>query len=112
TRFLSEDITGAITQYLNIADNFGYVPQAAEALWRAGYLYGTNNELGLSRLIFERLAKDYPNTDQARSGLFIAASAAVNAGDTAGAERLFGILATTATGNDQAAAYLWVGRLA
>lgn len=112
TKFLANDISGAVTQYLRIADNYGYLPQAAEALWRAGYLYGTNNEPGLSRLIFERLANEYPNTEQARSGLFIAASAAVNAGDTAGAERLFGILATTATGDDQAAAYLWVGRLA
>jgi soluble lytic murein transglycosylase len=112
TKFLANDIPGAIAHYLSIGDNYGYLPEAAEALWRAGYLYGTNDSPAESRALFERLASAYPDTAQARNGLFIAASAAVNAGDIAGAERLFGILATTATGDDQAAAYLWVGRLA
>lgn len=112
TRFLAGDIEGAVAQYLRIANNFGYVPEAAEALWRAGYLYGTNGKPLESRQIFERLAETYPNTSQARSGLFLAASAAYNLGDLAGAERLYARLATTASGEDQAAAYLWVGRLA
>lgn len=112
TKFLAGDIPGAIAHYLMIVDNYGYVAEAAEALWRVGYLYGTNGSPAESRAAFERLAALYPNTTQARNGLFIAASAAINAGDVAGAERLFGILATTATGEDQAGAYLWVGRLA
>ena len=37
--------------------------------------------------VFERLADAYPNTDQARSGLFFAASAASNMNDPVGAER-------------------------
>ncbi len=112
TKFLANDITGAIEQYFKIADTYNYLPEAAEALWRVGYLYGTNNNPGESRKVFERLADAYPNSDQARSGLLLAASAASNVGDPVGAERLYARLATTATGDDQAAAYFWVGKLA
>ncbi|MCB9453366.1 MAG: tetratricopeptide repeat protein [Anaerolineaceae bacterium] len=112
TKFLAGDIPGAIQTYLSIADTYNYLPESAEALWRAGYLYGTNDEPGLSRQIFERLADAYPDTEQARSGLFLAASAAYNLGDLTGAERLFARLAVTTTGDDQSAAYLWVGRIA
>jgi soluble lytic murein transglycosylase len=112
TRFLSNDIPGAIEQYFKIADNYGYLPEAAEALWRIGYLYGTNDNPTESRKVFERLADAYPDTEQARSGLFLAASAAYNTQDPVGAERLYARLATTTPGEDQAAAYLWVGRLA
>lgn len=113
TRFLLGDIPSAIERYLFIADNFGYLPAtAAEALWRAGYLYGTNNDPLQSRQIFERLANEYPDSTQARSGLFMAASAAYNLEDYARAEQLFARLAATASGSDQASAYLWVGRLA
>ena len=112
TKFLSGDIPGAIETYLSIADTYAYLTESAEALWRVGYLYGTNNEPGLSRQVFERLADAYPDTEQARSGLFLAASAAYNLNDLAGAERLFARLAITTTGDDQSAAYLWVGRIA
>jgi soluble lytic murein transglycosylase len=113
TRFLSSDIPGAIQHYLFIADNYGYLTEAAaEALWRVGYLYGTNGSPDESRAAFERLADTYPNTEQARSGLFIAASSAVNTGNNAIAETLFARLATSTEGDDQASAYLWVGRLA
>ncbi|HLV37746.1 MAG TPA: tetratricopeptide repeat protein [Spirillospora sp.] len=113
TKFLLGDIPGAIEQYLFIGDNYGYLAEtAAEALWRAGYLYGTNNNPDESRRVFERLANEYPNTEQARSGLFLAASAAYNLGELARAEQLYARLAATATGEAQAEAYLWVGRLA
>lgn len=112
TKFLSNDLDGAIQHYLRIADNYAYLPEAPEALWRVGYLYGTNDNPLESRKVFERLADAFPTTDQARSGLFLAASAAYNLSDFAGAERLYARLAVTTTGDDQAAAYLWVGRLA
>lgn len=112
TRFLAGDIPGAIERYLYLADNFGYLPEAAEALWRVGYLYGTNGDPQQSRITFERLANEYPNTEQARSGLLLAATAAYNLNELARAEQLFSRVASTATGDDQASAYLWVGRLA
>ena len=112
TKFLSGDLPGAIAQYLSIADNYDYLPEAAEALWRAGYLYATNDQPAEARPIFERLAEAYPNTEQAASGLFLAASAAMSAGDTTSAEVLYGMLAMTTEDEDQAAAYFTAGRLA
>jgi soluble lytic murein transglycosylase len=113
TKFLLGDIPGAIEQYLFIEDTYGYLGvTAAEALWRAGYLYGTNDNPAESQQVFERLANEFPDTDQARSGLFLAASAAYSQNEPARAEQFFSRLAATATGDSQAEAYLWVGRLA
>jgi soluble lytic murein transglycosylase len=113
TRFLDDEIDEAIEFYLQIVDNYDYLADtAAEALWRAGYLHGTHDNLSESRAIFMRLAETYPESSQASSGLFIAASAALNAGDTVGAETLYARLAATTTGTDRASAYLQVGRLA
>jgi len=112
TKFLAGDIPGAIERYLFIADNYDYLPEAAEALWRVGYLYGTNGDPEQSRVTFERLANEYPNTEQTKSGLLLAATAAYNLDQLARAEQLFSRVASTATGDDQASAYLWVGRLA
>ena len=113
TYFLSDEIDQAITRYLEIADNYSYLPEtAAEALWRAAYLHGTNGNLNESRQLFMRLADAFPESSQASSGLFIAASAALDADDEANAETLYGRLAVTTTGEQQAEAYLQVGRLA
>ncbi|MFO7321791.1 MAG: tetratricopeptide repeat protein [Chloroflexota bacterium] len=112
TKFLSGDTAGAIEHYLSIANHYGYLPEAPEALWRAGYLYGTNGEHDKARAIFERLADDYPSSSQATSGLLLAASAAMSAGELTTAERLYGRLAVSATGEERAAAYLNAGRLA
>jgi soluble lytic murein transglycosylase len=112
TKFLAGDIPGAIERYLFIADNYDYLPEAAEALWRVGYLYGTNGDPEQSRITFERLANEYPNTEQTKSGLMLAATAAYNLDEFARAEQLFSRVASTETGDDQASAYLWVGRLA
>jgi soluble lytic murein transglycosylase len=112
TRFLSGDIFGAIDIYLNIADTYNYLPEAAEALWRAGYLYGTNERPQEAQQVFSRLADEHPDTAQARDGLFLAASAAITAGSTSAAEAFYGRLAVITTGEDQAAAYFSTGRLA
>jgi soluble lytic murein transglycosylase len=112
TKFLAGDIPGAIAHYSAIADNYGYLSEAAEALWRAGYLYGTNDQPDLARSTFERLADRYPETAQARSALFLGASTAYSAGNFAAAERLYGQLALSATGEDQAGAYFMAGKLA
>ena len=113
TRFLNGDIPGAIERYLAIAANFGYLERtAAEALWRVGYLYGTNDDPVRAREIFLRMADEFPNDEWTRNGLFLAASAAVNSQDWAIAENLYGRIAALAAGEDRAAAYLWVGRLA
>lgn len=112
TRFLSDDIPGAIEHYLRIANTYDYLPQAPEALWRAGFLYAQNDQPAEARTTFERLADRYPETEQARSGLSLAAAAAFNAGDYAGAERFYAELMSKAAGEERASAALQVGRLA
>ena len=113
TRFLAGDIPAAIQIYLAIADNYAYLADAAgEALWRAGYLYGTNGDPTRSREVFMRLADAYPRHELTTNGLFIAASAAIRDEKRAIAENLYSRIATLASGDDRAAAYLWVGRLA
>ena len=113
TRFLSGDIPGAIERYLQIADTYAYLEStAAEALWRAGYLYGTNGLPSESLQVFTRLVDTFPNSTQARSGLQYAASAAITLGDTFTAEQLYNRLAAQSTGEEQADVYLQLAQLA
>ncbi|MBC8098520.1 MAG: tetratricopeptide repeat protein, partial [Armatimonadetes bacterium] len=113
TRFLSGDTPAAITFYQGIARDYSYlVDVSSEALWRAGYLYSTTEQPSSARQIFEELATLYPTTTQAVSGLNIAAAQALALGDIAGAEVLYSQVARLATGVDQAAALLQLGRLA
>ena len=113
TRFLSGDIPAAISAYLSIAADYEELASAAgEALWRAGYLYGANGEAALSRQEFTRLADTYPDHELTTNGLFIAASAAVRDEEWAVAESLYRRLAALTLGDDRAAAYLWIGRIA
>jgi soluble lytic murein transglycosylase len=113
TRFLAGDIPAAISTYLSIAEDYDYLTSAAgEALWRAGYLFGTNGESTSSRQVFIRLADSYPDHELTTNGLFIAASAAVRDEEWIIAGNLYSRIATLTSGEDQAAAYLWIGRIA
>ncbi len=113
TRFLAGDSPAAIEIYLALADEYGQLASAAgEALWRAGYLYGTNGQTALSRQVFTRLADLYPNHELTTNGLFIAASAAVRDEEWLIAEGLYQRIAALTSGEDKAAAYLWIGRIA
>lgn len=112
TRFLANDIDNAIAQYLFIADTYGYLDQAPEALWRAGFLYSTTERPAEARAVFDRLATSYPDAPQVIDGLQIAASGAFAQGDVFTAERYYAEIAVKATGEDQAQAFLQVGRLA
>jgi soluble lytic murein transglycosylase len=113
TRFLSGDTQGAIEFYQGIARDYAYlIDTASEALWRVGYLYGTNEQRSLSEQTFRELAERFPNTEQTVSGLKIAAAQALAAGDTAGADVLYSRVAGLTTGEDRAEAFLQVGRFA
>jgi soluble lytic murein transglycosylase len=114
TRFLQQDIAGAIARYSEVADTYALLaPVAAEALWRVGYLQTVYNDDDVSaRDTFVRIANDYPGSEWAVNGLQIAASNAVANGQTAIAENLYGRIASIAEGEEQAAAFYWVGRLA
>ena len=113
TRFLAGDSPAAIEIYLALAEEYDHLTSAAgEALWRAGYLYGTNGQTTLSRQVFTRLADLYPDHELTTNGLFIAASAAVRDEEWLIAEGLYRRIAALTSGEDQAAAYLWIGRIA
>ncbi|MEM6528261.1 MAG: transglycosylase SLT domain-containing protein, partial [Chloroflexota bacterium] len=113
TLFLDGDWQGAAARYLNIAENFGYLNEsAAEAQWRAAYLYGTNDEAEQSYQLFEQLAERFPESEQARSGLLLGASTAYSSGNYATAERLYARLSSVTTGEDQATAFFWLGQIA
>ncbi|MDE2776945.1 MAG: transglycosylase SLT domain-containing protein [Chloroflexota bacterium] len=113
TRFLAGDSRAAIEIYLALAEEYDYLASAAgEALWRAGYLYGTSGQTTASRQVFTRMADRYPDHELTTNGLFIAASAAVRDEEWRIAEGLYGRIAALTTGDDQAAANLWIGRIA
>ncbi len=113
TRFLAGDSFAAIEIYLSIADSYPQLTSsAAVALWRAGYLYGTNGETAKSRKVFLRMAEHYPGHSYTTNGLFIAASAAIRDQDWTAAEGIYKRIANLSRSEDQAGAYLWLGRLA
>lgn len=112
TRFLQGDYSAAIELYMQMVDLYYYLPEAPEALWRAGYIYSIEGQAEQARAVFERLADNYPQSSQMRDGLFLAASSAYNAGLFDVAERYYAELSVKTSGEQQATAYYWVGRLA
>ncbi|MEW6579551.1 MAG: tetratricopeptide repeat protein [Chloroflexota bacterium] len=111
TLFLSGDVAGAIQKYTALATLHPDVPEGAEALWRAGYLYSTQGNTDAALGTFDILGQKFPGTTWAQEGLYMGATMAYNAGKIGMAAQLFSQLAATGSGELQAAAYLWVGRL-
>lgn len=112
TRYWSGDIIGAINRYLQLANDYPSLPQAPEALWRAGYLY--TNELGDNdRALgtFDILSRNYPGNEWAQDGLLIAVSITLSLGQTDRAQAFYTQLANTGSGEAQAEAFFWLGRL-
>jgi len=111
TYFLANDIPRAIETYIALATQHPTLPEGAEALWRAGYLYSTQNDATNALAVFDTLVRSYPGTEQARDGLSLAATMAYSVGLYDQAAQLFGPLAQVGNAEQQAAAYLWIGRL-
>ena len=111
-RAINNDSAGAVEQYMHIADVYDYLDQAPEALWRAALLYRQANQPEQARAVIDRLADKYPQSAQAKDGLFLAAALAYNEGDTRAAQRYYSELSVKTTGEAQATAYFWVGKLA
>ncbi|RPI98111.1 MAG: hypothetical protein EHM39_08540, partial [Chloroflexi bacterium] len=111
TYFLSGDTMAAIQRYTELATLHPDVAQGAEALWRAGYLYSTLGDTANALATFDTLGEMYPGTEWAQEGLMLGATLAYSSGNTGQATQLFSRLAETGYGENQAAAYLWVGRL-
>lgn len=111
TLFQGGDTAGAIQKYSALATQYPTVSQGAEALWRAGYLYSQQGDVGNALATFDILGQMFPGTEWAQEGLIMGATLATGQGDTASASQMYSQLAATATGENQAMGYLWVGRL-
>lgn len=111
TLFLAGQVNEAILKYRELAEKHPTLPQAAEALWRVGYLYSTLGNFEASLATFEILGTQYKGTEWAMDGLFRGGMAAYNQNAPARAQRLFSLLASGGSGELQAAGYLWLGRL-
>jgi len=111
TLYLAGKVQDAIDKYKQLATDHPDVPQGAEGLWRAGYLYSTLGNTESSLANFEILGNKYPGTSWAMDGLFRGGMAAYNQHDNPRAQRFFSLLANTGTGDLKAAGYLWLGRL-
>ncbi|NLE52146.1 MAG: tetratricopeptide repeat protein [Chloroflexi bacterium] len=111
TLFLGGDVDGAIEKYLSFATNYPTAREAAEALWRAGYLYSTQENLERAVATFETLGQNHAGSSWAQEGLYMGATLAYNQDNIGMAAQLFSRLATIGTGENKAAALLWVGRL-
>jgi soluble lytic murein transglycosylase len=103
----------AARTYISIADTYPNLPDiAAEALWRAGFIYNEQGGTSDALATFERLVTTYPTSAQAATGASIAANAALAAQDFGQAEQWFTRAANAATGEPQAEAYRQIGLLA
>src|SRR5258708_5919138 len=111
TLALANKVPDAIAKYNEMSDTHPDLPQGAEALWRAGYLYSTIGNTDASLATFESLGNKYKGSDWAMDGLFRGGMAAYNQGANARAQRLFLLLASTGSGKLKAPGYLWLGRL-
>lgn len=111
TLFLEGDNPNAIARYLDLATQNPSLPQAPEALWRAAYLYNQIGDVERSLATFDILGQNYPGTERAQDGLLLAATIAYNAGQIQRAQQFYTQLANTGTGEVQAQAFLWLGRL-
>ena len=112
TYFWSGDYVGAVNFYSSIATNYPAIPAAPEALWRTGYIYTTqlgDTERALGT--FDILGQTYPGNEWAIDGLLIGAALALNNGQTQRAQLFYTQLANTATGENKALAFFWLGRL-
>lgn len=112
TLFLQGNYIGAASHYSQLPAISPASPQGPEALWRAGYIYATQlNDNQRALQMFDQLGKTYPGDEWAQDGLLLAASIALNTGQTQQAQTLYTQLANTGTGENKALAFLWLGRL-
>jgi soluble lytic murein transglycosylase len=79
TLFQNNDIEGAIIKYLALAENHPDVPQGAEALARAGYLYAMQDDVANAVSTFNKLNVQYPDSEWTHS--FYQASAYLYLGE-------------------------------
>jgi len=112
TRYWSGNVTGAIERYTALSQQYPNVTEAAEGLWRAGYLYANElNQPEAAIATFDTLSAQYPGNSWAQDGLLIAVNLANNLGNSNRVVEFYTELANTGTGENKAMAFLWLGKL-
>lgn len=112
TLYWSGDVVGAIQRYSALSQQFPGVTEAAEGLWRAGYLYANElNQPENALNTFDSLSAQYPGDYWAQDGLLIGVSVANNLGLSNRVIAFYTELANTGTGENKAMAFLWLGKL-
>ncbi len=111
-RFEAGDFAGAALHYVKVAEVFPGTPEAAEAMWRAGFIYEvTLGDAERALATYEILGAVYPGTTPGADGLWRAAQLARGIGDGPRAERLLTMLMENSEGTMSAKAALWLGKL-
>ena len=86
-------------------------PAAPNILMDAARIQERNNNLGDAALTWERVANEYPTSDQVFAALFWAGISRYRLGDREGALSVFQrALLLTAEPDERARAYLWIGK--
>jgi soluble lytic murein transglycosylase len=104
----------AVQFYLEFADTYPQSSRAAYALVTAARIAERIDELTLATDLWARAADDYPNSEEAPGGAFLAGISYYRQGKLAEAGARFAQAATLSkvTAEQRAAAYLWVGKVA
>jgi soluble lytic murein transglycosylase len=105
------DYTAAAQTLLDFAALVPESTQAPEFLVSAGRIYERDNQLDLAAQTWERVANDYPGSEQTATALFWAGITRYRQNDYAGALAIFNrdLLLATAP-EDQARAQFWIGK--
>lgn len=112
TRYWSGDVNGAIARYGELPTSYPNVTEAAEALWRVGYLYATElNDAERALGTFDTLGRTYPGNEWSQDGLRRAAALALTLGQAERAMEFYTQLANTGTGENRALALFWLGKV-
>ncbi len=99
--------------YLDFVDRYPNHPIAPTYLFRAGRTYERNNNLEKSAEVWGRMIDEYPVEDISSRALFLSAISTYRSGNFDEALTIFQrYLVLASKGEDQAAAQLWMGKIA
>ena len=102
----------AAQTYLDFVNRAPDADEAPTYLYRAARIYERNNDLEEAAANWERMIIDYPSNELSSRGLFLAGICYYRIADYESALTTFQrVLILSAFEEDQAAAYLWIGKI-
>lgn len=106
-----DDLQGATQTLLDFVEKSPTHGKAPQSLYEAGRLAERSGDLDLAAEIWEKLAADYPDTDNALNGLFQAGIARYRLADFNAAQNLFQrYFALSVALLDRSRALFWIGK--